>query len=512
MDLVADRNNPEHLRISKAALFSRITLQGSPESGDVPYMKGIPDHPGQKALHFDHPVKQSSRRVVPAGQRAGKSVAAGAEIAHGVGIPGSQYWIAAPTYVHCGFVWDYVWKWVVEQKCWGDRIARAVDSTDEREIKLKWGEDLYSWVRCRSTDPSKGYRQLVGAQLDGVVWDECGDQPEKVWSRYLQLRLANRKGWGIMISSPGPMNWFWKYSQRDSDPEFYGADWRTIQFSMLDNPYIDPEEVEKLRLAMTDDEYAREVLGQFRSYAGLVWPQYRDNLYPAGHLYDPVDKSGDGLPQGFNPIDGTNHRTIDIGIDHPTACLWDAVSRNGDIYIYQDYEEQRPTHRDHAQELKARTSFPIQTSFIGRDAKRRNSLEHESAKVSPLSVYRDEGIHCRVTNDDPQSVQMGVSAIGALLSNTLQDKPTGPRIFISRNCVKLRAAILRYEYKRQALHEDTPTEKPSKYRDDLCEVLRRRGLVRASWVPPVQRAENAQYTKPPMRRRGMAGRASVPRG
>ncbi|MHC5066133.1 MAG: terminase large subunit domain-containing protein, partial [Planctomycetota bacterium] len=510
MTFKPDRNNPEHIRISKAMLFSKITLQGSPETGDVPYMDGIPNHRGQKELHFDHPVIQGSRRVVPAGQRGGKSVAAAAEITHGLGFPGSQYWICAPTYKHTGFVFDYVKEWVVNQRCWGDVVERCVDSPDEREIRLNWGGKR-SWVRCRSTDPNKGFAGLVGTQLDGVVWDECADQPEKVWTRYLQLRLANRKGWAIFISSPKMFNWFWQYSLREQEAEFAAADWKTIQFSMLDNPYIDPDEVAKMRLAMTDDEYAQEVLGQFRSYAGLVWPQYRDEVFPAGHLYDPVDVSGDGLPHGYDPQDGTNYRTIDIGIDHPTACIWDSVSRKGDIYIYQDYEEQEPTHRDHAESILAKTQHSIQTSFIGRDAKRRSSLERgEDRKASPLSVYRDAGIHCRVTNDDPQSVQMGVSAVGTMLANTLQDKPTGPRLFISKNCVKLRAAIMRYEYKRTTLREDQPTETPTKYDDDLCEAFRRRALVRASWVPPVQRTDLQQYFEQPVKRVGMKGRASVP--
>lgn len=520
-----DPRDPEQLAAYKAVIFSRMKLQGGPGSW-LDYMEGVtgdgdrPAHPGQLQLHFDDPLRPGMRIVVPAAQRSGKSVSAAAELVAGLGVKGSQFWNCAPTFQLCEKVYEYVWEWVVNQKVHGDIVERATNSSDDAEIKLRFGGkegDRFSWVRCRSTDPARGYRQLVGDQLDGVVWDECGDQPEVVWKRYLQPRLVNRGGWALFISEPKDFNWFWRYSEFWQKEEFYKTGWRRIHFSMADNPFIDPEEIEKLRLTLSGDEFGRVALGQFRSMAGLVWDGYRDELFPAGHLYDPAAASGE-LPHGYVPHSGTCVPSVDTGIDHPTACVWGSIDRYGDLYIYRDYEEQQPTHEDHAQSLKALTAEPIQYWLGGHDMGRKSSLRRGERINSPMKIYRQNGIPVRVTGGDPASVNASVSETGSYFAATMQANIDHPKIFISKDCVKLREAILRYTWDRSGIKEDEPTERPTKVRDDLCEALyrlcgHRPRYVSPGRVRPTARPRLSDLARPSEapRRRGLRGRASAMR-
>ena len=510
------RSDLEQLIDYKSEIFSRWKVQSRPGER-ISYFDGVVQHEAQRDLHFGPDTLVPGRRmVIPAAQRSGKSIFIAAEDVAQLGIPGTFLWHCAPTYDLCAKAWAYIWDAVVVQRVLGDVIDRAVDSKDEREIRLRWGNEV-SWVRTRSTDPGKGYQQLVGDQLDGVSWDECGDQPEDVVKRYLLPRLVNRRGWFCAISEPKEFNWFHKYFHRPSDPQFYADGWRSRTFSMSANPFIDAEEIEKLRRALSHAEAERVIEGRFSSLAGQVWPGFKADLYPRGHLYDPTILDGE-LPHGFSPGDDVSRfRVVDIGLDHPTACLWIAVAREGnDRYIYRDYEEHLPTHKDHAEEIAARTEHPVVSTFIGADAKRRSGLTKETRNLAPIDIYRQSGIYCRVVADDPGSNSAGISAIGQMLANALEDKPNGPRLFVSNECKKLIDAILSHTYKRPAgVDETSPTDIPSKYRDDLAEALRRSGKVQMIWRPSISRSEVDSYQSGASRekgqRRGMRGRASVPR-
>jgi hypothetical protein len=111
-----------------------------------------------------------------------------------------------------------------------------------------------------------------GEGLDFMIIDEADYLEEvakdsgKTWNEVLRPTLVDRKGEAIIISTPKiEFGWFHKLFNRGMkhDPGF--ASW---QFSSYVNPFIDPKEIDDLRIDTPNITFRREYLAEFVSSAG----------------------------------------------------------------------------------------------------------------------------------------------------------------------------------------------------------------------------------------------------
>jgi hypothetical protein len=63
-------------------------------------------------------------------------------------------------------------------------------------------------------------------------------------------------------------------------------DWKYFHFTTYDNPFIDPEEVQKKREEITEDRFAQEYLGEFRKREGLVYKDFKRDKHVIKELPD----------------------------------------------------------------------------------------------------------------------------------------------------------------------------------------------------------------------------------
>lgn len=111
-------------------------------------------------------------------------------------------------------------------------------------------------IRCYGADNPDAMR---GVRLDGVVIDEVAQIAPEVWDEVLQPALSDRKGWALFIGTPKGVNLFSKL--------FFEArtmgDWHSAVYTVYDTDALDPDEVERLRRAMSEAAFSREYLCDF---------------------------------------------------------------------------------------------------------------------------------------------------------------------------------------------------------------------------------------------------------
>lgn len=95
---------------------------------------------------------------------------------------------------------------------------------------------------------------LRGIYLDGVVLDEYGDMKSRAWTEVIRPALADRQGWAVFIGTPKGRNQFWQvydYASKDDD-------WAPWFFPASVTGYVDPEELNSAKRAMSQNRYAQE--------------------------------------------------------------------------------------------------------------------------------------------------------------------------------------------------------------------------------------------------------------
>lgn len=139
--------------------------------------------------------------------------------------------------------------------------ARKIPGTEVNESEL--------WVRFRHNgariqifggDNPDGMR---GLRLDGIVIDEVAQIKPEVWNEIVQPALSDRKGWALFIGTPHGINLFSDlFHKAKALPDWYSA-----VYSVYDTDSLDPDEVERLKRDMPDNEFRREYLCDFSAAA-----------------------------------------------------------------------------------------------------------------------------------------------------------------------------------------------------------------------------------------------------
>lgn len=103
---------------------------------------------------------------------------------------------------------------------------------------------------------------LRGLYFDGVVLDEVAQMKPEVWEEILQPALADRRGWAVFIGTPKGINLFSELYHR-ACAAGEGGDWCAMSYPVTATEALPPEEVERLRLELSDNAWRQEMLCDF---------------------------------------------------------------------------------------------------------------------------------------------------------------------------------------------------------------------------------------------------------
>jgi phage terminase large subunit len=218
----------------------------------------------------------------------------------------------APTYKQAKAVaWDYVKHF----------SAPVIDhGVNESELRVDFGQNS-SQVRLFGADNPDSLR---GLYFDGVVLDEYGLMPPKIFSEVIRPLLSDRLGWALFLGTPNGKNQFYDVIQtaRNSD------DWFFAEYKASETGLIPESELKSARATMTQDEYDQEYECSFEaSVKGAVFARELVNARQDGRIttvpYDPQ-----------LPVD----TAWDLGVGDATAIWFSQSSPSGEVRLIDYYE------------------------------------------------------------------------------------------------------------------------------------------------------------------------------
>lgn len=236
-------------------------------------------HPAQLDI-FNSPARF---KVVAAGRRFGKSYLACWLCVIGALNGNEDVFYVAPTFQQAKDVAWGIFKQIIPL---GGGVATAfhentgvITLVNGRRIHLK-GSDRPDTLR--------------GVGLSFVVIDEYASMKPSVWEQILRPTLIGSKGSMLAIGTPAGRNHFYElynFAESGKDP-----DWEAWHFTSYDNPFMDPDEIDKARDSMSSFAFKQEFEASFEAAASdLFKPEWfivQEEEPEEGDWYIAVDLCG----------------------------------------------------------------------------------------------------------------------------------------------------------------------------------------------------------------------------
>ena len=277
----------------------------------APKLPGL--HDAQRAVADS----EARWKILCAGRRFGKT-RLGVQLCIETALAGGRAWWVAPTFAIARVGWRAL-----------ESAALSFPKEIEPKISIANMEVQFpngGFIACKSADNPQ---RLRGEGLDFIVIDEAAFVKPEVWQEVLRPTLTERKGSALFISTPlGIGNWFYDLWQNAEERE----DWERFHFSTVDNPNIDPEEVEAAKEEVGSIVFAQEYMAEFiEAGQGLFkqeWFSYYD-VMPNGNYV--------GGGNNYAPRDMQHFGTLDVAVTTEERSDYTVIisfaQANGKLYV-----------------------------------------------------------------------------------------------------------------------------------------------------------------------------------
>lgn len=205
-------------------------------------------HPAQKKFH----ESRARYRVASWGRQSGKSTACANELLKRAWEePNTKYWFISPTHEQAKL--QYRRTIGMLSPCW-----QVLKKKNQTELRIKLIND--SEITFKSGEVGHNLR---GATLNGCVIDEVREQPPDLWGQVVRPMLATTKGWAAFVSTPNGFDFFYDLQQRCTEDQT--GTWSFLHAPSTANPLFTQEEFDQAKREMGEEEFAQEILAEFRS-------------------------------------------------------------------------------------------------------------------------------------------------------------------------------------------------------------------------------------------------------
>lgn len=265
-------------------------------------------------------------RVLRCGRRWGKTTEAIEEIKGKAVFNQSHIAYIAPTYQQSR---DIAWEALKHEF---ENIATSINEA-RLEIRVRNAKNTESIIVLRGWE---AIDTLRGQSFDFIVIDEVALMRNfwTKWSEVVRPTLIDRGGEAMFISTPSGYNHFYDlYNLELTDKDF-----KSFHFSTYDNPFIPREEIEKTKAEMTEERFAQEILAEFKKTEGLVFKEFdrKSNIYSE----EPTEY--------VERIAG-----VDFGYTNPCAVYSLGITRDGIMWVYEEFYKTRKTDVEVAEYVAA---------------------------------------------------------------------------------------------------------------------------------------------------------------
>jgi phage terminase large subunit len=297
--------------------------------------------------------------------------------------PPPRYSYVAPTYTQAkDIAWGYL-------KYYSAPIPGIKTSESELWVEYPNG----ARVRLYGAD---NYERLRGLYNDGVVIDEPAQMDPRAWPEVIRPTLSDYQGWASFIGTPAGRDWFYKIDRDEAGNELPG--WYRFTIKASESGVIGPEELESLRLGMSEEQYAQEFECSFE--AAVVGAYY-------GKMMAQADADGrvTGVPyDAAAPV----WTAWDLGIRDATA-IWFAQVVGREIHIIDYYESSGADLAHYVGQLRSKP-YAYAGHIVPHDAQ----AKELGTGRSRLEVLESLGVS-NVTVAPMHRVEDGINAVRVLL-------------------------------------------------------------------------------------------------
>ena len=405
-------------------------------------------------------------RCLIAGRRGGKSIAGTIEalyqsekMAQAKNRP-VKGWIIAPTYpmlkdVNIPMVMDWIPQSSIKEWNKQDHRLTLINGS---EITFRSGED-----------PDR----LRGIGLDWLWLDEACFMNKLVWDT-IYPALSDREGIAWVTTSP--QGYDWVYNTFYKTAKEGNKDYNAWQYRTIDNPYINPEVVEKARNELTEVMFRQEYLASFEKLSGLVYPDFDER----DHIVDVIEGDKDDL----------FFVGIDVGYTNPTAAVLIRETYDHILYVVDEYYQTQKTVPEVVEGIKKMVGNKRIEAYI-IDPASKSTHQETGNDVSVEQLFQENGIPVTPGNND---VRAGIDMVTQLLR---KDPAIGkPRLQIVRKCTNVIREFQNYSWKKYREGDmGNRDEKPEKAFDHSLDAIRYVIMSRPEWYERVQRDQTGEIIR-----------------
>lgn len=286
----------------------------------------------------------------------------------------------------------------------------------------------------------QGREKFQGTSLDFVWFDE---EPSYDIYEECRMRILDKKGdiFGTMTPLKGLT---WVYDEIYLNTKQSDDIWH-ITMEWADNPFLDPEEVQKMSTCLGEESLESRRYGRFCYSEGLVYPEFD----PAVHVIEPFDI----------PKDWQSNISIDPGLNNPLSCHFYYQDYDGNVYVGAEHYEKGKDIDYHAEailalarELDWKHNLSGMTEALIDSAAGQRTL---ASCKSVAELFFDRGI--AVNTKVNKELFAGIANVKAYFAA----RP--PRIFIFKTCVNLIRELKSYWWGKG----DTPVKRDDHALDEL---------------------------------------------
>lgn len=358
-------------------------------------------------------------------------------------------------------------------------------SPKNKSFKFYMDGQPYSEVIFRHLDD---LQSLTNMNLSGFWIDQAEEVSEDAFDFLVgRIRRPTKHREGFITFNMNGHDWIWrrflKKIGKDGKALPNASDFYLVTASTLENKENLPEDYLKGLLSQPREYVKRFVYGSFDVFAGQIFDEFNPSIHVLQHPFQ--------IPNTWERF-----RAIDHGQNNPTACLWFAVDFDGNIYVYQEYYQEKDVVSHHVQMINQLSQIRNTDGKILQDlysytvidpSTHAKTKEKDGYRFSVADEYLDAGIATIAAQND---VLAGINRVKEFMKinperyHPFLKDPDGepfkgsPKVFIFPNCVNLIEEIGQYKWKSYSgtavggADKDEIKEAPVKRKDHAVDCLR----------------------------------------
>ena len=319
-------------------------------------------------------------------------------------VPNKNVALIAPTYSQAVDIYYPLIAWQLGMEDFADKASKAAGQfwfPNNVQLKL-WSYEASQ--RMRGT----GQYFIVADEVNS--WKGAGMNLKESWESIIQPCVATRwspmnakkfnanSGRALIISTPSGYDYFYEmYNRQDSD-----SDWKSYTYTYKDSPFLDEEEIERIKLTLDPLKFAREYTASFEDSG--------NNVFYTFNRKEHIDNS---LPY-FD--DGEDvHVAIDFNVGIMASVVF--ALRGNQIHIIDEMQG-HPDTETLAKALSEKYKGHRIISYPDPAGKARKSSA--AVGTTDFSILQSNGIVTRAHNKAPPIID-SVAAVNKKFKNANGD-------------------------------------------------------------------------------------------